>query len=73
MSQLGHFLHHTLKLGIPFEMVQLLLKNFGKAGFGVGNFGKVGVGYLPPTPQPWPQLQSNMFMIQVAIRLTFLI
>ena len=25
-SQLDHFLHHTPKLGIPVEMVQLLLK-----------------------------------------------
>jgi len=28
--QLGHFLYHTLKLGIPVEMVQFLLKLFLK-------------------------------------------
>jgi len=26
--QLDHFLHHTLKLGIPVEMIQFLLKLF---------------------------------------------
>jgi len=31
--QLDHFLNHTLKLGIPVEMVQFLLKLFLKQGF----------------------------------------
>jgi len=31
--QLDHFLHHTLKLGIPVEMVQFLLKLLLKQGF----------------------------------------
>jgi len=31
--QLDHFLHHTLKLGIPVEMVQFLLKLLLKQRF----------------------------------------
>ena len=31
--EVGHFLHHTPKLGIPVEMVQFLLKLFLKQSF----------------------------------------
>jgi len=53
------------------------LKILERSGVGNGNFGKVGVGYLPPTLQPWftlmvkPVHACHLFYISFQFNLQF--